>query len=125
MSRSIVLSSSVKKECAAYPFCHTPSGRPLSNRDRLVVVRTLPLFDASPGQSGQRIGPCGRFSGRRPLLEETCRYELLEDHSRSGTVVLERREFCEDLVRGEPLYRVHECVFAVLALESEPVDPRL
>ncbi|MGZ8217834.1 polynucleotide kinase-phosphatase [Methylomagnum sp.] len=25
----------------------------------------------------------------------------------------------------EPLYRVHECVFAVLALESEPVDPRL
>jgi hypothetical protein len=28
-------------------------------------------------------------------------------------------------VAGEPLYRVHECVFAVLALESEPVDPRL
>ena len=27
--------------------------------------------------------------------------------------------------RGEPLYRVHECVFGVLALESEPVDPRL
>ncbi len=29
------------------------------------------------------------------------------------------------LVRGEPLWRVHEAVFAVLALESEPVDPRL
>ena len=28
-------------------------------------------------------------------------------------------------VDGEPLYRVHECAFAVLALESEPVDPRL
>lgn len=28
-------------------------------------------------------------------------------------------------VRAEPLWRVHECVFAVLALESEPVDPRL
>ena len=28
-------------------------------------------------------------------------------------------------VGGEPLYRVHECAFAVLALESEPVDPRL
>ena len=27
--------------------------------------------------------------------------------------------------RGEPLWRVHEAVFAVLALESEPVDPRL
>jgi polynucleotide kinase-phosphatase len=28
-------------------------------------------------------------------------------------------------VQGEPFYRVHECVFGVLALESEPVDPRL
>ncbi|MCW5822149.1 MAG: polynucleotide kinase-phosphatase [Cyanobacteria bacterium TGS_CYA1] len=28
-------------------------------------------------------------------------------------------------VKKEPLYRVHECVFGVLALESEPVDPRL
>jgi hypothetical protein len=26
---------------------------------------------------------------------------------------------------GEALWRVHECVFAVLAMESEPVDPRL
>lgn len=26
---------------------------------------------------------------------------------------------------GEPLWRVHQAVFAVLALESEPVDPRL
>ncbi|MEV6982781.1 polynucleotide kinase-phosphatase [Sphaerisporangium sp. NPDC051017] len=29
------------------------------------------------------------------------------------------------LAEGEPLWRVHEPVFAVLALESEPVDPRL
>lgn len=28
-------------------------------------------------------------------------------------------------VNGEPTWRVHECVFAVLAMESEPVDPRL
>jgi protein phosphatase len=28
-------------------------------------------------------------------------------------------------VAREPLHRVHECVFGVLALESEPVDPRL
>jgi protein phosphatase len=28
-------------------------------------------------------------------------------------------------VRREPLYRIHECVFGALALESEPVDPRL
>jgi protein phosphatase len=34
-------------------------------------------------------------------------------------------EGLERLARGEPLWRVHECVFAVLAMESEPVDPRL
>jgi protein phosphatase len=34
-------------------------------------------------------------------------------------------EALERAARGEPLWRVHECVFAVLALESEPVDPRL
>jgi protein phosphatase len=34
-------------------------------------------------------------------------------------------EALERFVRREPLYRVHECVFVVLALESEPVDPRL
>ena len=34
-------------------------------------------------------------------------------------------ESLERFVRGEPLYRVHEPVFGVLALESEPVDPRL
>jgi protein phosphatase len=44
---------------------------------------------------------------------------------------LAQREFALGLealnrfVRREPLHRVHECVFAVLALESEPVDPRL
>ena len=34
-------------------------------------------------------------------------------------------EALERWTRGEPLHRIHECVFAVLALESEPVDPRL
>ena len=34
-------------------------------------------------------------------------------------------EGLERFVREEPLRRVHECVFGVLALESEPVDPRL
>jgi protein phosphatase len=36
-----------------------------------------------------------------------------------GVVALER------FARREPLRRVHECVFGVLAMESEPVDPRL
>jgi len=44
---------------------------------------------------------------------------------------LAQREFAlgveslERFTRHEPLRRVHECVFGVLALETEPVDPRL
>lgn len=44
---------------------------------------------------------------------------------------LAQREFAlgvealERFIRHEPLRRVHECVFGVLALESEPIDPRL
>jgi protein phosphatase len=44
---------------------------------------------------------------------------------------LARREFAlgvealERFTRREPLWRVHQPVFSVLALESEPVDPRL
>lgn len=34
-------------------------------------------------------------------------------------------EALQRFVDHEPLYRIHECVFGVLALESEPVDPRL
>ncbi|RMB79733.1 polynucleotide kinase-phosphatase [Streptomyces shenzhenensis] len=34
-------------------------------------------------------------------------------------------EALDRLADAEPLWRVHEAVFAVLALESEPVDPRL
>jgi hypothetical protein len=34
-------------------------------------------------------------------------------------------EALERFVREEPLRRVHEAVFGVLALETEPVDPRL
>jgi protein phosphatase len=34
-------------------------------------------------------------------------------------------EALDRLAEGEPLWRVHEAVFGVLALESEAVDPRL
>ncbi|MCA9256280.1 MAG: hypothetical protein KDA33_11620, partial [Phycisphaerales bacterium] len=34
-------------------------------------------------------------------------------------------ESLERFVRREPLRRIHECVFGVMAMESEPVDPRL
>ncbi|WP_433362153.1 polynucleotide kinase-phosphatase [Streptosporangium sp. CA-115845] len=52
-----------------------------------------------------------RFLGRKRSL-------ALREHA-LGVEALSR------LAEGEPLWRVHEAVFAVLALESEPVDPRL
>ncbi|HAK96759.1 MAG TPA: polynucleotide kinase-phosphatase [Planctomycetes bacterium] len=57
--------------------------------------------------------------------------ERLRSRALAGKRSLALREFAlgieglERFVRREPLRRVHECVFAVLALESEPVDPRL
>jgi protein phosphatase len=57
--------------------------------------------------------------------------ERLRDRNLGHKRSLALREFAlgveglERFVRKEPLYRVHECVFGVLALESEPVDPRL
>jgi hypothetical protein len=35
------------------------------------------------------------------------------------------REALARQANAEPLWRIHECVFAVLALETEPADPRL
>ena len=57
--------------------------------------------------------------------------QRLRDRSLGAKRSLAVREFAlgvealERFVQQEPLYRVHECVFGVLALESEPVDPRL
>ena len=34
-------------------------------------------------------------------------------------------EGLQRFIENEPLHRVHQCAFAVLALESEPTDPRL
>ncbi len=57
--------------------------------------------------------------------------ERLRDRGLSAKRSLALREFAlgiealERFVRREPLRRVHECVFGVLAMESEPVDPRL
>lgn len=57
--------------------------------------------------------------------------ERLRQRGLSAKRSLAMREFCLGLealsrfVEMAPLRRVHECVFGVLALESEPVDPRL
>ncbi len=57
--------------------------------------------------------------------------ERLRNRNISAKRSLALREFAlgveglHRFVEREPLYRVHECAFGVLALESEPVDPRL
>jgi protein phosphatase len=66
-----------------------------------------------------------------PEYTEPANLERLRSRGLGRKRSLALREFAlgvdalERFVRGEPLRRVHECVFGVLALESEPVDPRL
>ena len=66
-----------------------------------------------------------------PDYTEPQHLERLRERSLGRKRGLALREYAlgmeglERLARQEPLWRVHECVFAVLALESEPVDPRL
>jgi protein phosphatase len=66
-----------------------------------------------------------------PEYAEPQNLERLRRRSLGAKRSLASREFAlgvealERFVRREPLRRVHECCFGVLALESEPVDPRL
>lgn len=66
-----------------------------------------------------------------PEYSEPEHLEGLRSRGLSHKRSLALREFAlgvdglERFSRGEPLWRVHECVFGVLAMESEPVDPRL
>jgi protein phosphatase len=66
-----------------------------------------------------------------PDYTEPANLERLRDRNLGHKRSLAAREYAlgiealERAVQREPLWRVHEPVFAVLALESEPVDPRL
>ena len=66
-----------------------------------------------------------------PEYTQSKNMERLRNRGLRGKRSLALREFAlgiealERFVGKEPLRRVHECVFGVLALESEPVDPRL
>ena len=66
-----------------------------------------------------------------PEYAEPQNLDRLRRRSLGAKCGLAIREFAlgveglERFVREEPLRRVHECAFGVLALESEPVDPRL
>lgn len=106
----------------------------------------------SKGGEGMVVKPCDFVAhGRRGILQPAvkCRgpeylriiygpeytapenLERLRARGLHAKRSLALREFAlgfeglERFVHGEPLRRVHECVFGVLALESEPVDPRL
>lgn len=66
-----------------------------------------------------------------PTYTETQNLERLRMRGLGKKYALALKEFLlgyeaiHRFVEHEPLYKVHECVFGVLALESEPVDPRL
>lgn len=89
---------------------------------------------------GQRglVQPAVKCRGREYLrmiygVEYTApeNLERLRPRSLSAKRALALREFAlgiealERFTRYEPLRHFHECVFGILALESEPIDPRL
>jgi protein phosphatase len=96
-----------------------------------------PLAFISQGRRGL-VQPALKCRGREylrliygPAYTEPANLERLRKRGLSGKRALALREFAlgveslERFVRREPAWRVHQAVFAVLALESEPVDPRL
>ncbi|BBC32208.1 Metallophosphoesterase [Streptomyces graminofaciens] len=102
------------------------------------VGRPRPSEAESGGGQGRLVQPGIKCRGREYLRiiygPEYTRPENLTrlrgrflNHKRSLAI----REYAlglealDRLAEGEPLWRVHEAVFGVLALESEPVDPRL
>ncbi|HEX8243152.1 MAG TPA: polynucleotide kinase-phosphatase [Longimicrobium sp.] len=100
-----------------------------------MVVKPL-QFTARGGH--RLVQPAVKCRGREylriiygPEYTEPANLERLRERGLGAKRSLALREFAlgveglERFVRHEPLRRVHECVFGVLALESEPVDPRL
>lgn len=100
-----------------------------------MVVKPLGFVQKGPRDLAQPAVKCrGREYLRIIYGPEYTRAEhltRLRERALGGKRSLAIREFAlgvealERFVRKEPLRRVHECVFGVLALESEPVDPRL
>ncbi|MGW3045911.1 polynucleotide kinase-phosphatase, partial [Kitasatospora sp. NPDC001159] len=96
------------------------------------VVRTV----RGEGRPGGLVQPGVKVRGREYLRiiygpDYTEHLDRLSQRSLGHKRSLALREYAlglealDRLAAGEPLWRVHEPVFAVLALESEPVDPRL
>ncbi|MGI4867053.1 MAG: polynucleotide kinase-phosphatase [Janthinobacterium lividum] len=95
-------------------------------------------YDFIPKTSRNLIQPALKCRGREylriiygPDYLLPGNLERLRQRNVKGKRNLALREFSlgveglERFVAGQPLRLVHQCVFGVLALESEPVDPRL
>ncbi len=102
------------------------------------TLEALRLLTNLETERRKLLQPAVKCRGREYLRiiygpEYTAPEHLEELRQRSVTLkrTLALREFAlgiealERFVDQQPLRRVHECVFGVLALESEPVDPRL
>lgn len=92
-----------------------------------MVVKPLSFVSRGPKGLGQPAVKCRGPEYLRIIYgpEYTAPQNLERLRSLALREVALGVEAMERFVRREPLRRVHECVFAVLALESEPVDPRL
>lgn len=97
-----------------------------------------PVANLSRTAKGHLVQPGLKVRGREylriiygPDYTEPGNLARLRDRNLGRKRSLALREYAlgleaiDRLVAGEPLWRVHEAVFGVLALESEPVDPRL
>lgn len=97
-----------------------------------------PLANLTRTTKGHLVQPGLKVRGREylriiygPDYTEPGNLARLRDRNLGRKRSLALREYAlglesiDRLVAGEPLWRVHEAVFGVLALESEPVDPRL
>lgn len=129
--RRFVDLSQPESEAAATAWWHEIT----SAQSEGMVIK--PLDGLVQGKKGL-LQPAIKCRGREylriiygPTYTEPANLDRLRQRGLAPKRALALREFMlghealHRFVEREPLYRVHECVFGVLALESEPVDPRL
>src|SRR5437763_80428 len=79
----------------------------------------MPPSQPNAAQPRSREPAGDGLGSNRPMRLRRCNLEYRHGCGKRWLEALSR------FTNGEPLRRVHECVFGVLALESEPIDPRL